>query len=316
MPGLTLAKSLQCSTRYQIGIDLGGTKIEAVLLEGADKILSKKRVATPIDTPDNYRQVIKRIKGLIEDALTTVQGTQDYTIGVGIPGTLDMETGVVQNANTTWLAGHHFRDDLSKTLNKTVIMENDANCFTLAESLGGAAQGYNLVFGIIMGTGCGGGLCINGHIHSGNHGIAGEWGHFSIDPKGYTCFCGNQGCIDTLLTGPGIMRSFKHLTGSDLTVEEIVEKSKHNDADCGVVLDLFLENFGRSLGGVISFLDPDAIVLGGGLSNIEELYTIGLERSRKYAFHKKVRTPILKNKLGDSAGVFGAAWLGCEKPFT
>lgn len=301
-----------CQSEYQIGIDLGGTKIEVILLQGAENELFRKRSATPQDSPDNYGLVIERIRDLVNQALAVVPSTRDYTVGVGIPGTLDKESGIVQNANTTWLAGHHFQSDLSNVLNKEVYMDNDANCFTLAEAIGGAGKGYSMVFGIIMGTGCGGGICMDGHIHSGDHGIAGEWGHFSIDPHGEQCFCGNRGCIDTMLTGPGLVNAYQKRTGTYRSAEEIVDLARDEDLDGYIVFEKFLDNFGRSVGGLISLLDPDAIVLGGGLSNISELYTKGLDQVRKYAFHKKVRTQILKNKLGDSAGVFGAAWLGCS----
>ncbi len=297
---------------YQIGIDLGGTKIEIILLTKEGKELFRKRAGTPVDTKNNYTNVLDRIHTLVIQALSVVSPTDDYTIGVGVPGTMDMETGMVQNANTTWLAGHYFKADLEKKIGKEIFMDNDANCFTLAESVGGAAKGYNIVFGIIMGTGCGGGLCIDGKIHSGHHGIAGEWGHFPIDPEGEKCFCGNIGCIDTKLTGPGLVRAYKKLTNKTLAAEQIVDRAGKNDTVCRQIFDQFLDDYGKSVGGLISLLDPDAIVLGGGLSNIPELYTAGMGQVRKYAFHKKVQTPILKNLLGDSAGVFGAAWLGCH----
>ena len=180
-------------SKYQIGIDLGGTKTEIILLTNKGRTLFRKRVATPVDTENNYQAVLENIHALVNQALSVVSPTDDYTIGIGIPGTMDKKTGIVQNANTTWLAGHCFQADLEKELEKEIFMENDANCFTLAEAVGGAAKGYGIVFGIIMGTGCGGGLCIDGTLHSGNHGIAGEWGHFSNDPKGEKCFCGNTG---------------------------------------------------------------------------------------------------------------------------
>jgi len=297
------------SPKYQIGIDLGGTKIEVILLTDTGEEIFRQRAATPVDTLDNYQNVLIKIHDLVRQSLAQIPSTDNYTIGVGIPGTLDQAIGIVQNANTTWLAGHNFKDDLEKHLHKEVFMENDANCFTLAEALNGAAKDYHLVFGIIMGTGCGGGLCINGKLHSGNHGIAGEWGHFTIDPNGKKCYCGNIGCIDTILTGPGISKSYEILTGSEIPAEQIVENARNHDEESQQIFDQFLDNFGRSVGGLISLLDPDAIVLGGGLSNIPELYTVGIQYIQKYAFHKKVRTPILKNELGDSAGVFGAAWL-------
>lgn len=297
---------------FQIGIDLGGTKIEAVLLTREGKPLFRERMPTPTKEKDNYQEVLKRIKILVEKALSIVPSTGDYTIGVGIPGTLHRNTGIVQNANTTWLAHRPFREDLEAIFHRKIYMDNDANCFTLAEATDGAAKGFSMVFGIIMGTGCGGGLCINGTIHSGRHGIAGEFGHFAIDPQGEQCFCGNIGCIDTKLTGPGICRAYKRLTQQVLSPEEIVEKARHKDPDGATVFHQFLDDFGRSVGGLISLLDPDAIVLGGGLSNIPELYTLGIEKVKAYAFHREIQTPILKNRLGDSAGVFGAAWLPCH----
>jgi fructokinase len=296
-------------SNYQIGIDLGGTKTEVILLADNNKELYRKRVATRVDTNENYKLVIESIHNLVGLALSKIEATDNYTIGVGIPGTMDSESGIVQNANTTWLEGHYFKADLEKKIGRQIFMDNDANCFTLAESLAGAAIGKKIVFGIIMGTGCGGGLCLDGTIHSGNHGIAGEWGHFSIDPNGEKCFCGNIGCIDTKLTGTGIARSYKNKTGKVISAEVIVQKARENDKICRQIFDQFLDDFGKSVGGLISTLDPDAIVLGGGLSNIPELYSTGVEKVKKYAYHENVRTPILKNILGDSAGVFGAAWL-------
>lgn len=295
--------------RFRIGIDLGGTKIESILLTDGGKELFRKRVATPTTASDNYKAVLESIRELVTQTLAPVDFPDDYSIGIGIPGTIDIESGRVQNANTTWLAGRYFQADLAQILGRRVAMDNDANCFTLAETIGGAAKGYGVVFGIIMGTGCGGGICINGIIHRGKHGIAGEWGHFSIDPEGETCFCGNVGCIDTKLTGPAISRAYFKFTGQKLSAEEVVRLAGKNDNACRLVFDQFLDDFGRSVGGLISTLDPDAVVIGGGLSNIPELYTTGIEKIQKYAFHEKIKTPILKNHLGDSAGVFGAAWL-------
>jgi fructokinase len=189
-------------------------------------------------------------------------------------------------------------------------MENDANCFTLAEARQGAAQGFGLVFGIILGTGCGGGISIDGRIHTGRHRIGGEWGHFSVDPAGAPCYCGNRGCVETKISGGGMARSFFERTGRRLTPEQITEGYRQGDAPCTAAFEQFLDDFGRCLGGLISVLDPDAVVLGGGVSNIDELYTLGLEQVRRYAFHEHMETPILKHQLGDSAGVIGAAWIG------
>ncbi len=189
-------------------------------------------------------------------------------------------------------------------------MENDANCFTLAESRAGAAAGYNMVLGIIMGTGCGGGICIDGVVHEGRQGIAGEWGHFSVDPAGRECFCGNRGCIETKISGTGVENTYFEKYGERLTMRQIAHGTRSGDKKCRDIFQRFLDDFGRCVGGLISILDPDAIVLGGGLSNMDELYTKGVEDIRRYTFHQDVQTPILKNRLGDSAGVYGAAWIG------
>jgi fructokinase len=295
--------------KFKIGIDLGGTKTEIILLDSENKILYRERIKTQKDT---YQNIIKGICYLIEKAMNILKNLIEnptYSIGIGIPGIIDQNTQKVINANTTILIGHPLKEDLEKILNKEITIENDANCFVLAESIAGATKDYQNVFGIIMGTGCGGGLIINKKIYKGFHGIAGEWGHFSIDPNGPLCWCGNRGCIETFISGSGLEKKYKLLTGENLQVPEIVQKAKENHIIAKKVFDEFLEQFGRAVGGIISILDPDAIVLGGGLSNIDDLYTIGYEKIKKYAFYHNIITPLLKNKLGDSAGVFGAAWL-------
>jgi fructokinase len=295
---------------YQIGIDLGGTKIEVVLFDPQQNELLRDRVATPVGTDDDHISIVDRVCGQVNLAAEHIPQGAEYTIGVCIPGIVDARTGLVQNANTTSLIGHPFKAELEERLNHPVGMENDANCFTLAEALRGAGRGYNMVFGIIMGTGCGGGLCMEGRLHDGLHGIAGEWGHFPIDPRGAKCFCGNRGCIETKIAGSGVARNHLERWGKSLRMEEIVDGYRQGDAECTETFLAFLEDFGRSVGGLISLLDPDAIVIGGGLSNIEELYALGRERVREYAFHPRAETPILKNQLGDSAGIYGAAWAG------
>ncbi len=293
--------------KYKIGIDLGGTKIETILLDHKDKVQHRKRIKTP--KQEGYMAILNSLAQLITDTLHFVPKGKQCSIGIGIPGTINNHTHLVQNANTTCLIGKPFKKDLEKKLGRETFMENDANCFVLAESKSGAATGYGFVFGIIMGTGCGGGICINGSIRQGNHGIAGEWGHISIDPEGTRCYCGNKGCIETKISGSGVESSFYKKFNKSLKMHEIVQGFREGEPDCVYAFNSFLEEYGRSIGGLISLLDPDAIVLGGGLSKIDELYSQGLEFIRKYAFHNKVETPILKNKMGDSAGVFGAAWL-------
>jgi len=207
-------------------------------------------------------------------------------------------------------SGHPFPKDLELLLGRPVGVRNDADCFTLAECRAGAGSGYGLVFGVIMGTGCGGGICLDGVVRKGPHRICGEWGHLSVDPQGAECYCGNHGCVETKISGSGVEASFQGRYGDCLSMDRIVVGARSGDPRCGAVLNQFLEDFGRCLGGVISILDPDAVVLGGGLSNIDEVYGVGLGRVRRHAFHGDLRTPVLRNRLGDSAGVFGAAWIG------
>ncbi len=297
-------------SRYKIGIDLGGTKTEAILLDKNDNVLHRKRLDTPASK--GYAAILDAVAHLITDTLSNVPHGRECSIGIGIPGTINSRTHLVQNANTTCLIGKPFQIDLEQKLNRRIYMENDANCFVYAENRSGAAKGYNFVFGIIMGTGCGGGLCINGDIRQGHHGIAGEWGHMSIDPDGAQCYCGNKGCIETKISGSGVETSFQKKFNRFLKMTDIVQGFRNSNADCTYTFNQFLEEYGRSIGGLISILDPDVVVIGGGLSNIDELYSIGYDIIKKYAFHDNITTPVLKNKLGDAAGVFGAAWLGDE----
>ncbi len=297
---------------YRLGIDLGGTKTESILLAPDGRPVHRERRPTPRheDAGVEYRDILNQVVEMIRTARNSPGGSSPCTVGIGIPGTIDPRTTRVQNANTTSLIGRHFQKDLERGLGQPVAMENDANCFTLAESLNGAGKGYGLVFGVIMGTGCGGGICINGRIHSGRHRIAGEWGHFGVDPAGALCYCGKRGCVETKISGGGVEKAYHRLFGRPLKMEQITRGYRDGDETCRAVFEQFLEDYGRCLGGLISILDPDAVVLGGGLSNIDELYTAGLDRVRAYAFHEHIETPVLKNKLGDSAGVFGAAWMG------
>jgi fructokinase len=295
---------------YRIGIDLGGTKVEAVLFDPQEQEIHRQRIPTPQAEKQTYHAILETVAGLIEDTIRRIPQQRPFTLGVGIPGIIEHTSGLIQNANTTCLIGHPFLDDLQTRVRHPAGMENDANCFALAESRSGAAKGYGLVVGIILGTGCGGGICINGDIYRGLHGIAGEWGHISVDPAGRPCFCGNRGCVETQISGTGVENAFFARFGQHLEMEAIVAGYRQGEPRCQEIFLQFLENFGRCLGGLISLIDPDAVVVGGGLSAIDELYTLGIERVRQYAFHPRIHTPILKNRLGDSAGVFGAAWIG------
>lgn len=294
---------------YRIGIDIGGTKTEVMLLDPEGHPLLRERVATPRRETGAYEAILNNTVRMATHALAQTPG-QDGTIGICIPGIIDAVSSRVINANATSLIGKAFQQDIARQLGRAVAMENDADCFTLAESLLGAGQGFAMVFGIILGTGVGGGLCFNGQIFRGRHGIAGEWGHMAVMPDGQPCFCGNRGCVETLISGTGVAAAYQRAHGRQLSAEAIVAGARQGDSDCREVFERFLDDFGRCVGGIISLLDPDAIVLGGGLSNIDELYSEGAVRARRYAFHPDPQTPLLKNKLGDSAGVYGAAWIG------
>ena len=232
---------------YKIGIDLGGTKTEVIILDTDDNEFYRKRV--PTKDKDDYQKILLFVHNIILETIDKIPTRANCTIGVGIPGSINTETELVQNANTTCLIGNPFQKDLEKLLTRKVAMENDANCFTLAESLSGAVKGYHFVFGIIMGTGCGGGICINGNVLKGVHGIAGEWGHFSVDPLGDKCYCGNLGCV--------LFKKFN----IRMKMHEIVQGARDNDAKCYEAFEQFLDDFGRCVGGLISILDPDAIVI-------------------------------------------------------
>lgn len=279
-----------------------------ILLSPDGAELLRRRI--PTRREQGYAGIRGGVVELIRVAIAELPAGATATIGVGMPGTFDPGLGEVLNANTTELIGRPFASDLSADLGRPVALHNDANCFALAEARAGAGRGHSCVFGVIMGTGCGGGLVLDGTVRGGPQGIAGEWGHISIDPNGPECYCGNRGCVETFISGGGLERSFAKNTGRQLRVAEIAEGARAGNSECRAAMDAFLTSFGRALGGLISILDPDIIVIGGGLSNLPELYTEGLSHVRRYVFYPNLRTPIVKNELGDSAGVIGAAWAG------
>jgi fructokinase len=295
---------------YRIGVDLGGTKTESVLLTPDGGVVSRERRSTPLAL--GYRPVLEQVAQMVREAAGAVPSCAPYSVGVGIPGSLDAVTGLVRNANSVCLIGQPFRQDLERLLGHPVKVRNDADCFTLAECRTGAGSMRGMVFGVIMGTGCGGGLALDGAVREGPHRICGEWGHIAVDPAGAECYCGNRGCVETKISGSGVERSFFERYGERLAMDRIVEAAREGEPRCRKAFDRFLDDFGRCLGGLISILDPDLVVLGGGLSNIEELYREGWEAVRHYAFHDDLRTPVVKNSLGDSAGVFGAAWIAAD----
>lgn len=298
------------SDLFRIGIDLGGTKIECVVLDSTGTTIHRRRRPTQADA--GYARIIKNIIESIEEAREQLPPGSKNSIGMGIPGMLDRHNERVQNSNTTILIGKPLGKDLEQALGQAVEIENDANCFTLAECRQGAALNYGFVFGVIMGTGCGGGICIDGRVRRGPHGIAGEWGHASIDPRGVICYSGIVGCVESKISGSGVQAAHTRRTGQILNMHEIVQGFREGLTECVESMHQFFEDFGRALAMIVNTMDPDAIVLGGGLSNIAELYTLGREQLQRFAFHSDLQTPLLKNKLGDSAGVFGAAWVGAR----
>ena len=286
---------------YKLGIDLGGTKVEAILLDENFNTVQRKRVPTP---QNDYTKILDTISTLAADLLENID---NCSIGICTPGAISKKTGLIKNSNTQCLIGKPLKEDLENKLDKKISMENDANCFAIAESTMGAAKEFDVVFGVIMGTGVGGGIVIDKKIHQGRTNIAGEWGHHTLHQNGNNCYCGKQGCVETYISGPALEKRWKELTGKSQSMPEIIQNPENPKAKQWK--NEFLENFGFGLANVIDILDPDVIVLGGGLSNIDFLYTEGKDSVYSKVFSDLVDTPILKNKLGDSAGVFGAALL-------
>ena len=286
---------------YNLGVDLGGTKTEAILLDEHQNVIDRKRIQTP---QLDYSEIINSISSLV---LEISKDIDDFSLGVCTPGAISKQTGFIKNSNTQCLIGKPFKEDLEKKLGKKISIENDANCFTMAESLMGAAKEFGLVFGVIMGTGVGGGIVIDGKLHSGRTNIGGEWGHHTLRRNGNPCYCGKTGCVETYISGPSLEKQWMKLTGKSQILPEILSNT-NNEIGKKWKCE-FLENFGYGLANVIDILDPDVIILGGGLSNIDFLYSEGKESVYEKVFSDLVETPIIKNKLGDSAGVYGAALL-------
>ena len=288
---------------HKIGIDLGGTKTEGILLDDNFEIIERKRVKT--NQEKGYSSILELIKDLVDHLRQKTD--QKTSLGICTPGALSKQSGVIKNSNTQCLIGKDIKNDLENLLKQKISIENDANCFTLAESKLGSAKNFDMVFGVIMGTGVGGGIVIKEQIHNGRTNIAGEWGHHCIKPEGNSCYCGKRGCVETYLSGPALEKRWNDLSGKRQTISEILQNS--DESMFTTWKNELLENFALALGNVIDILDPDAIVLGGGLSNIPFLYDEGQSYVHQQVFTDQIDTPILKNKLGDSAGVFGACMI-------
>jgi fructokinase len=288
----------------RIGIDLGGTKIELLALNESGGEAFRKRVPTP---QGDYEATVRAVASLVAEAERALGAR--CTVGVGIPGALSVVTGLVKNANSAWLIGRPLKQDLEAALGREVRLANDANCFALSEAVDGAGKAAEVLFGVILGTGVGGGIVVRGGVLTGPNAIAGEWGHNPLPlPRAEDlplpeCYCGRRGCIETYLSGPGLARDHAAMTGERLTPEQIVERDEEK------TLARYEERLARALAGVINVLDPEVIVLGGGMSNIGRLYVNVPRLWQPYVFSDHVATRLVRHAHGDSSGVRGAAWL-------
>ena len=301
------------------GIDLGGTKIECAVIhfekheqkQNAFQVLHRERTAT--ESAKGYEHIVQNIKILVERVGTQI-GIVPRKIGIGTPGAIEPRTGLMKNSNTICLNGKPFQKDVEDALGMEVKMVNDANCFAMAETHLGAVQDLGTrvgnVFGIIMGTGVGAGVVINGEALYGRHGIGGEWGHNELEYDGDACYCGRQGCVETIISGPSLERYYARISGAKLSLKEIVERYRTNSDEFATsTMQRLLSMFGKGVAQIINIIDPEVVVIGGGVGNIDELYKEGVEEVKKHIFNPVLDTKFLKPKLGDSAGVFGAALL-------
>jgi fructokinase len=296
----------------RIGVDLGGTKIEVIALDDDGSECFRRRIATP---RGDYQSTIGAIAGLVHDAEKAVGPA---TVGVGIPGAVSPATGLVKNANSTWLNGQPLAQDLVRMLKRHVVITNDANCFALSEAVDGAGAGRRVVFGVILGTGTGGAIVVDGRVLVGAHAIAGEWGHNPLpwpeegEWPGPPCYCGRTGCIETFLSGPGLSRDHHAATGERLDAGGIAKRAADGDEAAVVTMARYEGRLARGLASIINVVDPDAIVLGGGVSNIASLYEHVPHFWKAFVFSDRVSTPLLHARYGDASGVRGAAWMGGE----
>ena len=296
------------------GIDLGGTKIEGVVVDATrpDRVVARARLATESDR--GYDHVLARIVAVVERLEAESGRRRAAVIGVGTPGAIEPSTGTIKNSNTVCLNGRPLGHDLSIALGAEARLANDANCFALAEATLGAARGRAVVMGLILGTGVGGGIVVGGHVLAGHHGIAGEWGHNPMRDEDAPCYCGRRGCVETVIAGPALERFYASRTGRGLSLREIVARADAGDADADADADATLgrltAKFGEAIAAVINILDPDAIVIGGGVGNVDRLYAPETRDAiRRHLFNPTLATELLRPTLGDSAGVFGAAML-------
>jgi len=295
----------------RIGVDLGGTKIEGIALANEGQIVARQRVATPAD---DHEAIVQSVAALVR-SIEAEAGCRGAPVGIGTPGALSPTTGLLRNSNTLCLNGHPLDREIARALGRPVRLANDANCFALSEASDGAAAGAAVVFGVILGTGTGAGVVVQGQGLVGRHGIAGEWGHMPLpwptgdERPGPPCYCGRTGCLETFLSGPGLARDHERTSGASCSPEAIVAGAAAGDPACERSLQRYVDRLARGLAVIIDVLDPDAVVLGGGLSNVERWYARVPEQLSRWVFSDVVTTPILRPRHGDSSGVRGAAWL-------
>ncbi len=290
---------------HLLGIDLGGTKIEGIVLAEGGEVLRRRRVVT--ERERGYEHICGRVADLVAELRAVARDCR--RVGIGTPGSLSARDGTIKNSNTLCLNGRPLRDDLERALGIEVVLENDANCFTLAEVRAGAARAARLAFGVILGTGVGGGIVVDDRVWTGPQHVAGEWGHHRISDDGPPCYCRQRGCVETFLSGPALERAWIDAGGAPADATMIAALAAAGDARAAGVIERYVDHFGRALANVVNILDPDVIVLGGGLSNLDLLYGRGVEAVARYVFNDELRTRIVKNALGDSGGVVGAALL-------
>jgi fructokinase len=302
-------KTISTEPHFRLGIDLGGTKTEVAVLDDSLQPVYRKRVATP---SNDYEAILTLITDLVDDAGKSLQVKP--TIGIGTPGAISPKSGLLRNSSTACLNGKPFVIDIERRLKCAVKVQNDADCFVLSEALTGAGKGYPVVFGVILGTGTGGGLVVNRQLLSGPNAITGEWGHNPLPWKteadgSPNCYCGKQACIETFISGSGLASNFEKRNAVSLSSEQIVHGARNGETNCELAMEFYFDQLARALAHLINIVDPDAIVLGGGMSNIEEIYQQIPARLADYVFSDSVETPILPALHGDASGVFGAAML-------
>lgn len=293
---------------FRIGIDLGGTKIEGIVLDPKGSEMARRRI--PTEQEKGYDGILDNIRNLYRTLVDSIQGAP-HTFGIGTPGSISVRTQRLRNSNTVCMNGRPVKEDLEERLGRRIGIQNDANCFAMAEAMLGAGRGHGFVFGVILGTGCGGGMVYNGRVISGLQGLGGEWGHMSIDPDGPACFCGRRGCVETFISGGGLENRYEERYGIRRRLKDIEEDYRAGQPEAKAFMEVFFLHFGLAMANLITVLDPDIIVLGGGVSKFDALYTDGVRAvSASLPSAGILETPIVKHQIGDSAGVIGAALIG------